>query len=84
MTVTLQFAAPGDFDISGDLIAWFNAGTVDHVDAVMPDGSLLGAQSPFHRRKAGGRVYPPCRLSRDPRSMPGDAPCGVGPGTTMA
>lgn len=44
MTITLQFVAPGTFDITGDLIAWFNSGVVDHVDAVMPDGSLLGAQ----------------------------------------
>lgn len=41
--VTLQFV--GAADLGSEMIEWFSAGVVSHVDAVMPDGSLLGARS---------------------------------------
>ena len=48
-TVTLQFCS---FDsLAGELIDWFTQGSVGHVDAVMSDGSLLGAQ---HEAGLGG------------------------------
>jgi hypothetical protein len=41
--ITLQFCA---FDsLMGQAIEWFTQGNVGHVDAVLPDGSLLGAQN---------------------------------------
>lgn len=48
--VSLQFVR--EARLSSDLIAWFSAGTFSHVDAVMPDGSLLGA---FERAVSGYR-----------------------------
>jgi hypothetical protein len=48
--ITLQFCS---FDCwQNRLIRWFSAGRVGHVDVVMPDGSLLGAQ---HDAGMGGR-----------------------------
>jgi hypothetical protein len=41
--ITLQFVGAGDF--GSELIEWFSQGQVSHVDAVMADGSLLGARS---------------------------------------
>lgn len=41
--ITLQFCAFGS--VMGDLITWFTHGLVGHVDAVLTDGSLLGAQN---------------------------------------
>jgi hypothetical protein len=41
--ITLQFI--GAADLGSEMIEWFSAGVVSHVDAVMPDGSLLGARS---------------------------------------
>lgn len=50
-SITLQFCA---FDsIMGEMIDWFTQGLVGHVDAVMPDGSLLGAQ---HEAGLGGKL----------------------------
>src|SRR5271170_1356882 len=31
--------------ISSSAIAWFGGGTFSHVDAIMPDGTLIGARS---------------------------------------
>ena len=47
MMVTLQFCR--EARLSSDIIAWFSAGTLSHVDAVLPDG-LLGA---FEREVRG-------------------------------
>jgi hypothetical protein len=41
--ITLQFI--GGDDLSSRLIGWFSSGHLSHVDAVMPDGSLVGARS---------------------------------------
>ncbi len=41
--ITLQFV--GADDIGSAAIAWFSQGVVSHVDAVMDDGTLLGARS---------------------------------------
>jgi hypothetical protein len=43
MSIKLRFVRGLDF--SSRVIAWFSAGHLSHVDAVMPDGSLLGARS---------------------------------------
>jgi hypothetical protein len=56
--ICLQFV--GDNDIGSRLISWFSAGHLSHVDAVLPDGRLLGARSD----KVGGappgvRIRPP-------------------------
>lgn len=40
--ITLQFCSFNS--LIGQAIEWFTQGTVGHVDAVLPDGSLLGAQ----------------------------------------
>ena len=41
-------------------IAWFSAGTFSHVDAVLPDGYLLGARSDRIGGKAPGvQIRPP-------------------------
>lgn len=48
--ITLQFCS---FDSTmGALIEWFTQGLVGHVDVVMPDGQLLGAQ---HEAGLGGK-----------------------------
>jgi hypothetical protein len=41
--ITLQFIGASDF--SSRVIEWFSQGVVAHVDAVLDDGSLLGARS---------------------------------------
>lgn len=41
--ITLQFI--GATDLSSRVIEWFSQGQVAHVDAVLDDGSLLGARS---------------------------------------
>lgn len=41
--ITLQFSATAG--LSSDAIKWFERGWCTHVDAVLPDGSLLGARS---------------------------------------
>lgn len=46
-TITLQFCR--EARLSSALISWFSAGTVSHVDAVLPEG-LLGA---FEREVSG-------------------------------
>ena len=40
--ITLQFI--GGRDLVSEVIEWFSAGSIAHVDAVMPDGELLGAR----------------------------------------
>lgn len=42
-SITLQFVLGGG--IASSTIAWFSQGHFSHVDAVMPDDSLLGARS---------------------------------------
>jgi len=43
MTIQLQFVCGNA--ISSRTIAWFSAGHLSHVDAILPDGRLLGARS---------------------------------------
>lgn len=43
MSVRLQFVC--ERAVTSRLIAWFGAGHFSHVDAVLPDGQLLGARS---------------------------------------
>lgn len=40
--IILQFLGAGD--LPSELIEWFTEGNVAHVDAVLPDGKLLGAR----------------------------------------
>ncbi|MDR3439891.1 hypothetical protein [Telmatospirillum sp.] len=51
--ITLQFCSFDSF--WGKAIPWFTQGDVGHVDAVLPDGSLLGAQ---HEAGLGGPDVP--------------------------
>jgi len=56
--IRLQFVAGKG--ISSDLIEWYGAGCVSHVDAVLDDGSLLGARSDVIGGKpAGVQIRPP-------------------------
>ena len=43
MSVKLRFVRGMDF--SSRVIAWFSSGHLSHVDAVLPDGTLLGARA---------------------------------------
>jgi hypothetical protein len=46
--------------LSSAAIAWFSAGTFSHVDAILRDGSLLGARSDqVGGQHAGVRIRPP-------------------------
>src|SRR5579859_5987874 len=46
--------------LSSQAIAWFSAGTVSHVDAVLPDGRLLGARfDKVGGQPPGVRIRPP-------------------------
>lgn len=42
MTIQLQFVRQADF--ASEAIAWFTQGNFSHVDAVLPNGELLGAR----------------------------------------
>ncbi len=56
--ILLQFVC--EKAISSQLIAWFSAGHFSHVDAVLDDGSLLGARSDrVGGRPAGVQIRPP-------------------------
>lgn len=50
--ITLQFVGADDFDAR--VIEWFSQGVVAHVDAVMDDGTLLGARDDEVGGKAAG------------------------------
>lgn len=50
--------------ISSQVIAWFSTGHFSHVDAVLDDGSLLGARSDrVGGRPAGVQIRPPNYIS---------------------
>ncbi len=56
--VTLQFVCGSD--LSSRAISWFSQGHLSHVDAVMPNGELLGARSDVIRGiPAGVQIRPP-------------------------
>lgn len=58
MSIRLQFV--GSKSASSHLIEWFSAGDVSHVDAVLPDGQLLGARNDeLGDIPAGVQVRPP-------------------------
>lgn len=58
MSVALQFVLEPSF--TSDVIAWFSQGHLSHVDALMPDGSLLGARSDWKGGKPPGvQIRPP-------------------------
>lgn len=54
MPIVLQFCSFPT--LVGEVIDWFTAGEVGHVDAVLPDGSLLGAQQQAGLGGAGAGV----------------------------
>jgi uncharacterized protein YycO len=57
MSIVLQFVATST--LTADVIRWYSHGSYSHVDAVMPDGSLLGSQgSVFAGIPAGVQVRP--------------------------
>jgi len=43
MTIQIQFVC--EANIASQAIAWFSQGHFSHVDAVLPDGNLLGARN---------------------------------------
>ena len=55
--IRLQFVLGWGF--TSQAIAWFSAGHFSHVDAILPDGSLLGARSDWTN---GGKVPPGVRI----------------------
>ena len=57
-TVTIQFCSFPT--LVGETIEWFTQGLCGHVDAVMPDGSLLGAQqeSDLGGKPSGVQIRP--------------------------
>jgi uncharacterized protein YycO len=58
MTIRLQFIC-GE-DISSQAIAWFSQGHLSHVDAIMPDNTLLGSRSDsVGGQPPGVRIRPP-------------------------
>lgn len=58
MTIQLQFVSDGD--IGSQTIAWFSQGHFSHVDAIMPDGNLLGARNDKVGGKPSGvQIRPP-------------------------
>lgn len=58
MTIQLQFVC--EADLSSQAIAWFSQGHFSHVDAILPDGSLLGARDDSAGGQPPGvRIRPP-------------------------
>jgi uncharacterized protein YycO len=58
MSVQLQFVCENAF--LSDVIAWFSQGHFSHVDAILPDGNLLGARSDrVGGQPPGVRIRPP-------------------------
>lgn len=58
MPIKLQFVC--EAALSSQAIAWFSAGHFSHVDAVLPNGMLLGARSDSVGGKpAGVQIRPP-------------------------
>lgn len=63
--IQLQFVC--EAALSSETIAWFSAGHFSHVDAVVDNGSLLGARSDFVGRQPPGveiRPWDYARFSR--------------------
>ncbi len=55
--IRLQFVCGGS--LSSQAIAWFSQGHLSHVDAILPDGTLLGARSDRIRGiEPGVRIRP--------------------------
>jgi uncharacterized protein YycO len=58
MSIQLQFVC--EAALSSQAIAWFSAGHFSHVDAVLPDGRLLGARDDaVGGQPPGVRIRPP-------------------------
>lgn len=58
MTIQLQFVC--EAAISSRAIAWFSQGHFSHVDAILPDGNLLGARDDsVGGQPSGVRIRPP-------------------------
>lgn len=55
--ILLQFVSERAF--TSEVIGWFSSGHLSHVDAILPDGSLLGARSDrVGGRPAGVQIRP--------------------------
>ena len=59
--IDLQFSSMDD--TGSKLIRWFSHGKYSHVDAVLPDGSLLGARSDVRAGVPSGVQIRPSRYS---------------------
>jgi hypothetical protein len=58
MSIKLRFVRGRDFP--SEVISWFSAGHLSHVDAVLPNGDLLGARSDIIKGiPTGVQVRPP-------------------------
>lgn len=72
MAIRLQFVR--EPHLSSRLIAWFGAGQFSHVDAVLPNGRLLGARSDaaggkppgVHVRPQGYHAFDRCSIMEVP------------------
>ncbi len=57
--ITLRFVSSHKSSLMGRAIDWFTQGRVGHVDAVLPDGSLLGSQATeYGEIPAGVQIRP--------------------------
>lgn len=55
----IRFQFVRAYGLSSTAIAWFGAGAFSHVDAVMPDGTLIGARSDWIKTPANAKgVWP--------------------------
>lgn len=64
MTESIKLQFVREKDLSSQVIAWFSAGHVSHVDTVLDDGRLLGARSDrvggeadIQRARLQNRIY---------------------------
>lgn len=72
--ITLQFAGPQDW--GGELITWYDHGKFAHVDAVLPDGNLLGARSEIVMEvPAGVQIRPASYLPESTTKLTVVLPC---------
>jgi hypothetical protein len=73
MPITLQFVR--EAHMASGLIAWFGAGEFSHVDAVFPDGRLLGARHRPIGGTEGGVQIRPADYSTFVRRVVMEVPC---------
>ena len=73
--IRVQFSRGGG--ISSAAIAWFSSGSFSHVDAVMPDGTLLGARSDAVGGHPPGVWARPANYEKFRQKVVMEIPCGA-------